>query len=239
MFSIFPLINQTMFKNILIFTFAIIIAFTTRGNSQINNGKYVENSDYLIFKSDSVTFKLKSDGGVIFDLQASGTYEVFDDFLLIKTSKSNNRKSHNIINKNIEDYVKISVVDLENKPIVGATIEVFDCSEKLLAGEVSDENGMVIFKKMEAINKVTISYIGHESYTFNYSNNYEYKVMLETKRIENQTLAFKINSISENSIKLTMLTINFKIHRNKKNELIDLYKKNRNDVRKRSFIKKK
>jgi hypothetical protein len=227
-----------MFKKNLVLTLVIIAVFTTRGISQIGNGKYIENSDYFIFKSDSVAFKLKTGGGVVVDLRASGTYEVFDDFLLIKTTKLYNSKTHNVIQKKSEDYVKVSVVDTENKPLSSASIIVFDSSEKQLTGGITDKNGMVLFEKMKSIDKIKVVFLGYESCTFKYSDNYEYKVMLDNERIENQTVVFKINSISGNSIILTWLTSNFKIHRNKENELIELYEKYRNFKRKRNFVKK-
>lgn len=227
-----------MLKKMSVLTLTIIMAFTTRGVSQIGNGKYVENLDYLIFKSDTVAFKLKTDGGIVVDLRASGAYEVFDDFLLIKTTKFNNSKTDIVIQKNIEDYVEVSVVDSEDKPLSSANIIVFNSSGTQLAGAITDRNGMVLFKKMESIDEIKVTFLGYESCTFKYSKNYEYKVMLDNKRIKNKTVVFKINSISSNSIKLTWLTSDFKIHRNKKNELIELYEKYKNSARKRIFVKK-
>jgi hypothetical protein len=222
-----------------IFLLVLIFASIVEISGQIKVGKYYGESDFISFTSDSVQFKIVCNGGLIVDLYASGTYELLNGFLLIKTGEYSGMKSTLIKSRNQSDSIEIEVFDTEDKPIIGVSVILSNGSNTLF-GTMTNKNGIALIEKMNTADKITLSLIGYDAYTFEYSDEYNYQIkLMDSEIIENQTVVFKVNSITNDSLKLTLLTTDFINQKNKERELNKLYRKSRKySIGERILIKK-
>lgn len=225
-----------MRKSTFILTVVFCVLIGSKSISQINDGKYIEQEEFLILKSDSIAFNLKYGKGIVQDLKGSGNYKIINNFLLVKTIPYQ-AKSHHAESKNCSGNVEITVNDLKGKPIIGANIEVLDNSGNLLFGVLSKEEGRALIKRTNAMSKIVVSYLLFHKYTFNLSPNTNYHVFLDQERVENQTMAFKINDITNHGIELTLLSTNFEAQENISKELEKLYSEQKNCTRKINLTK--
>ena len=198
-----------MKQTILLFVFALF--FITNTTAQIKEGKYYENSDFLNFKSDSVNFKIEGNGGLIVDLYASGTYEVYKDFLIIKAGLYQSLKSTYKTIKKQNEKVKVTVYNKVHKPVKYVQIVLLDSLNNSLLSTFSDENGVAMIDNNVSADKISISLVGYDRYTIDYLNNIDYQVeLMDYVVIENKIVVFKINSLNVDTLKLTLLSTDFK-----------------------------
>ncbi len=196
-----------MKKSTYILHICFLLLITGKSFCQIKTGTYSNKNEFISFRQDSVVFNLKNYGCIIKDLQGKGSYRVMNNFLLIET-KPYNSKSYHIKSENTSDSIKIQVADLKHTPIVLAIIETYDNSGELLFGTLTDQNGLAIIEKINNISKISVSSLGFYKYIFDYAPNANYHVFLDEERVENQTMAFKINSTTTNAMELVLLTTN-------------------------------
>ncbi|MFV0566872.1 MAG: hypothetical protein ACK5NB_13700, partial [Flavobacteriaceae bacterium] len=91
--------------------------------------------------------------------------------------------------------------------------------------------------RTNAMSKIVVSYLLFHKYTFYLSPNTNYHVFLDQERAENQTMAFKINSITNKGIELTLLSTNFEAQENISKELEKLCSEQKNCTRKINLTK--
>lgn len=202
------------------------LVFANMAFGQIVEGKYHKNSDFMNFNSDSVNFEIESNGGLIVDLHSSGTYDVFEEYLIVKAGQCQGVNSTYSVIESTKDIVQITVVDIDEKAITGVNVFFYDNSGNLVYVTTTDENGIAIIENKLTEGKITLSLVGYDTFKFNFSNDYNYRVkLMNFEIIENKTVIFKINTLTEDSISLTLLTTDFKCKRNQNRALKELERK--------------
>ena len=206
--------------------------------SQKIDGKYFENSDYIEFKNDSADFKISSSSGLT-NLHGAGVYDVIDEFLLIMTCYYKGLNSCYEKTKKENGLSQITVVAPDNKPIIGVNLILTDKKGTLLFSTATNEDGQATFKNAENADKLILALIGYDTYTIDYSDNFDYQVILmDYEVIENETVVFKINSINPDTLNLTLLSTIFKSKGNRKKDLIKIERKYRKYKFKERLLRK-
>ncbi len=191
-------------------------------------GKYSNGFDYMEFKDDSVNFKIKSNGGLVINLRGAGTYIINDGFLLIRTGSLNGLHSYVEKSKGTKGFITFKVFDSENKPLFGVNITLTDKNNNFLFGTATNEMGQAKMVNAENAAKINFSLVGYETYSTDYSGNFNYKLYLsDYEVIENSTTVFKINLMKSDTLNLTLLSTNFPGNKTKKSDLVKLEKKAR------------
>lgn len=209
-----------------IITSICALIFANMVFAQIVEGEYHKDLDFINFNSDSVNFQIKSNDGLIVDLHSSGTYDVFEEYLIIKAGQYQGINSTYSVIENKKDIAQITVADIDKKAIIGVNVFLYDNSGNLVYVTTTNENGIAIIENKLTEGKITLSLVGYDTFKFNFSNDYNYRVkLMNFEIIENKTVIFKINTLTEDSISLTLLTTDFKCKRNQNRALKELERK--------------
>lgn len=181
--------------------------------SQDFEGNYKDKADSLTFSNGEVVFNVGGFSGLSVNKKGEGTYEKIDDFLLIHTAEySGDKTSMQELNHSKKDTLVIAVRDYNNSPVQGAYAEWLNNSGKSLGGEVSNERGMIFYKKRakEKMKKIRIGSFGYDDIVFNYNPEKDYLIRLAGDNIiENQTVVFKIKEEDEETISIVLLSDDF------------------------------
>ncbi len=210
----------------IIITVICFLALMNNLSAQKIEGKYSEDSDYMKFQDDSVDFKIKSNGGLVIDLKGTGTYNVTDGFLLIKTNNFNGLHSHFEKTKDANGLLTFTILDLANKPINGVNVTLTDNKNNFLYGTVTNDMGQATIANNDNAAKINFSLVGYDTYSIEYSGDYNFKVnLMDYQIIENSTIVFKINSLKPDTLNLVLISTNFLGNAAKGNDLVKLEKK--------------
>ena len=168
-------------------------------------GKYFENSDYLEFEHENIKLEIVSNGGLTISLCASGTYEIYDNYLLINAHEFDGKKSMIETEHSNSDYSLITISDQYGNRIPGVQIVFINRTDKILKGLITDINGNVSFESNALINKIRVACIGYDDLVFEFCDTLNYNIkMVDYEVLENQTMVFKINSYNSDSLNLTL-----------------------------------
>jgi hypothetical protein len=203
----------------------LILTNSFESIGQVPNSTYFDNSDFLRFQNDTIDFKLKSNGGITFDIMASGTYKLLDNFIIVNAKEYNGMKSSHTKIPSQKEITKVYVYSNANLPVKGVNVVLKDVDGKFLSGTITNEDGIANIEKNDVAQSLTITHLGFDNYSFAFTTNFDYQVnLMNYEVIENQQIIFKINEWNNDSINLTLLSTYFKPNSPKKNDLFRLNK---------------
>jgi len=218
--------------------FFILIIYNNIFGQQLE-GKFTEDSDFIEFNNDSVDFKMCSNGGLKVDLYGNGIYKITDEFLLIETFDFKGSGSHNKKIKNEGKSLLFTILDKNNTAIAGVSITLTDKNGKHLSGTVTDKNGQASILKNKSAYKISLSLVGYDNYTIDYSDTFNYIVnLMDYETIENSIVVFKINSINPDNLNLILLSTDFSGNIERKSDLQKLEKKSNKYKYRKRLLKK-
>ncbi len=193
----------------------LMFIYSLESYSQVKNSTYFDNSDFIRFQNDTIDFKLKSNGGITFDIMASGTFKLLDNFIIVHAEEYNGMKSTHTKIPSQNKITKFYVYSNELKDVDG----------KFLSGTITNEDGIANIEKNDVAQSLTITHLGFDNYSFAFTTNFDYQVnLMNYEVIENQQIIFKINEWNNDSINLTLLSTDFKPNSPKKKNLFRLNK---------------
>lgn|GEM_PF-3300469 len=208
----------------------LFIGLTCNLYSQELYGTYYHNFDTIEFSSEFAEFTIESDGCLTYTLKGCGSYEIFQNFLLIYTKEYTGQKSGYFLSESKADSAILTVTDMDGEIIPGVTVVYLDNNGNIVGGTVIDKRGYTVLPRRTDIVKFNVAFVGFEQLTLEYTQNTNYSVSLYPGKIlEYVTIAFKIDSIRENSFTLILLTTDFKSTPN--NKLKDLKKLEKRAIR--------
>ncbi|MEJ8844304.1 hypothetical protein WG954_18055 [Lacibacter sp. H375] len=170
-------IHQFAFLSISLFLVFIIISLHSIGQSFI--GTYKNKDEYLRFENDSVYFRLLCCGGLYDEYEASGTYKI--------------KRNKIIIEPDIEIHsIRFSTSERKKEDAIFFLVNAFDTSKDLASLILYDKNKNVIFgrqillnqktliKQFEAdkIDSITIARNGYITIGLKIDNNFNYQIEL-------------------------------------------------------------
>ncbi|MCB0515824.1 MAG: carboxypeptidase-like regulatory domain-containing protein [Chitinophagales bacterium] len=209
----------------------LLVSFLTCLNytfSQELAGKYLDNTDYIEFNKGTANFIISNNGGLYTDLSGNGKYNIIDNFLLIETDAYKGHNSHSAKTKKANNLSQITVVDANDKPIMGVSLILTDYTDHFLFGTTTNEHGQALIENSENDNQLNLSFVGYDSYTIDYASDFDYKIVLmDYEVMENNMVVFKINSMNRDSLNLTLLSTDFKPKGLIKKDLTKLERKSR------------
>lgn len=192
---------------------------------QVQNSIYFDNSDFIRFHNDTIDFKLKSNGGITFDIMASGTYKLLDNFIIVNAKEYNGMKSSHTKIPSQKEITKVYVYSNDNLPVKGVNVVLKDVDGKFLSGTITNEDGIANIEKNDLTHILSLSLMGFDNYSFAFTTNFDYQVnLMNYEVLENQQIIFKINEWNIDSINLTLLSTDFKQNSLKKKDLFRLNK---------------
>ena len=203
----------------------LILTNSFESIGQVPNSIYFDNSDFLRFQNDTIDFKLKSNGGITFDIMASGTYKLLDNFIIVNAKEYNGMKSSHTKIPSQKEITKVYVYSNDNLPVKGVNVVLKDVDGKFLSGTITNEDGIANIEKNDLAHILSLSLIGFDNYSFAFTTNFDYQVnLMNYEVLENQQIIFKINEWNIDSINLTLLSTDFKPNSPKKKDLFRLNK---------------
>jgi hypothetical protein len=117
-------------------------------------------------------------------------------------------------------------MSLEGENIPFVIILFVDDENNILSNTYTDFDGLVSVKSDFKIKKIKVSSVGFQGLTFDFYEGKDYKIYLsEGVVIEKGNVVFKINSMSNDEVSLTLLSTNFKYKRNLEKALHKLEKR--------------
>jgi hypothetical protein len=203
----------------------LIFIYSLESYSQVKNSTYFDNSDFIRFQNDTIDFKLKSNGGITFDIMASGTFKLLDNFIIVHAGEYNGMKSSHTKIPSQKEITTVYVYSNDNLPVKGVNVVLKDVKGNFLLGTITNEDGIANIEKNDVAQSLTITHLGFENYSFAFTTNFDYQVnLMNYEVIENQQIIFKINEWNNDSINLTLLSTDFKPNSPKKKNLLTLNK---------------
>ncbi|HLO53091.1 MAG TPA: hypothetical protein VK169_02325 [Saprospiraceae bacterium] len=192
---------------------------------QFQNGTYFDNSDFIRFENNTIDFKLKSNGGITFDITAKGSFKLLDNFIIVHAKEYNGMKSFYTKIPSQKEITKVYVYSNDNLPVKGVNVVLKDADGKFLSGTITNEDGIANIEKNDLAHILSLSLIGFDNYSFAFTTNFDYQVnLMNYEVLENQQIIFKINEWNIDSINLTLLSTDFKQNSPKKKDLFKLNK---------------
>lgn len=195
--------------------------------SQDFDGNYKDKTDSLSFSNGKVAFNISGFGALFTRMVGEGEYEYFDDYLLVNTSDYSGEKSvFEPIDGSKKDTIVVKVVDLNNYPIQGALTEFLSESDKVIRGNVTNDQGKSQQFKDQKIRKIKATNLGYDDIIFDVTEGKDFLVKLAKNNvIENQTVAFKVKNEDEETLSIILLSDDFDPGKDKMKSLEKLDKK--------------
>ena len=196
----------------LIVSLFISFLFTQSVLSQNPEGNYIYHSEYIKFYKQNVEFDIYH-GCIAERLRGQGTYEILDNYLLINTGDFNNQsqRSFCISSSTSNDSILFLIKSAINGDLIPfAHVQFLDIDNNEIGGFSSDRTGSRLLPNKMNISKIRVSKTFYEPFVFDYEPYSNIYVTLECQSIiEKSTVVFRICSLSENTLQLSLLTTNF------------------------------
>ncbi|HZK09062.1 MAG TPA: hypothetical protein VFC92_12815 [Bacteroidales bacterium] len=230
-------------KNYILIVYLILL-FTNSVISQELQGTFYEkdnseHSEYFHFDSSYVDFVISSDGCLRVNFRGNGFYEIVEHYLIIKTEEIKNPESFYESFPNNKKVSSVNVLSLEGETIPYVQIAFIDEENKIISGIFTDMDGLASVKPDFEIKKLKVSFVGFQGLTFDFHEGMDYEVYLSDGVIlEYKDVVFKINSMGQDELNLTLLSIDFKYKKNLKTALHKLERKTAKlSQSRRSYVK--
>lgn len=201
--------------------------------AQTLSGTYKSGADSLFFSNDHITFRISGFGGLSSAQVGEGTYEIFNNYIIVNTDEYSGMKSNfEELAGSKNDTCVVKVVTVNNYPIQGILIESKNKSGKTITAGVTGNDGKVYLTDNDKCIKIGASAMGYNSIVFENKAGSDYLIKLaDNDVIEDMTAVFRFNEIDEETISLILLTDNFNNEKNREDELKKLEKRARKNNR--------
>lgn len=196
-------------------------------HAQLPEGTYREGNDSLHLKDQYAIFRISGFTGLSVAQVGEGKYELLGEMLIIHTTPySGSKSSSQAVPASHQDSCVVEVVGSNNYPLPTILVESHSRSGKLLEGQVTDQQGKVIFTETEKIGTITVTAMGYDEQTLQYEPENDYRVQLvDHEVIENKDVVFRCKMIDEETLSLLMLSDDFDPGRDRDKALQKLLKR--------------
>jgi hypothetical protein len=205
----------------IILSFALFLATLSPLFAQKLDGTFKANSDSIVFSGNNILFSLSGFAGLSTVLVGEGTFEVVDNFLIVRTSDFSGKKTKvETLSGTLNDSIVIKVVDNQNFSVQGVFVEARGRSgrsrDNRIEGRITNSNGTVYLTKNTNINRIDISGMGIDNASFDYNPANDYRITIARNEvIENSTIVFRFNQIDDETISVLLLSTDFNESRNR------------------------
>ncbi|MCE5206079.1 MAG: hypothetical protein LLF80_08275 [Porphyromonadaceae bacterium] len=222
-------------KKYLLLTCHLILSFSLF--AQQKEATYKNGTDSLAFNDGKVVFSITGFAGLSTTQVGEGSYELIDNYLLIRTSDFSGPKSAcQIVERAVKDSCMVKVVDPNNYSLPQVLVEAHSNSGKVLDGKITGNDGIVWFTRTDKTARFAVSAMGYDAITVNHTQGKDYLVTLTVNDIiENSTVVFSLRNLDDETISLLLLSDDFNEGKNLTTDLQKLEKK----VRKRNLLEKR
>jgi hypothetical protein len=175
-------------KIIIRLTFFLVILLTTSVSvqGQSFSGTYKHKDEYFRFENDSIYFRLFCCGGILYEYEASGTYKIQRNKIIIEPNVSVPRikilKQKREIEKPLVFLIK-DVDTLKNQ----TSLILFDKNKKIISAQQFISNQKILIKQLVAnkIDSIFINKSGYIPVTLKIDNNFNYEIEMVEGKDEN------------------------------------------------------
>ena len=201
--------------------------------AQTLSGTYKSGTDSIHFSNNHVTFRISGFGGLSSAQVGEGTYEIFNNYIIVNTDEYSGMKSNfEELAGSKNDTCVVKVVAVNNYPVQGILIESKNKSGKTITAGVTGNDGKVYLTDNDKCIKIRASAMGYNSIAFENKAESDYLIKLaDNDVIEDKTAVFRFNEIDEETISIILLTDNFNNEKNREDELKKLEKRARKNNR--------
>lgn len=205
-------------------------------SAQQTDATYKNGLDSLAFNDGKATFHITGFAGLSTAQVGEGSFEQIDHFLLIETTDYSGPKSaYQVVEGSRKDSCLVKVIG-HNYPLRNILVEACTNAGKILEGKVTGDDGQVYFRNNNKVGKITVSAMGYDAISVDYTPGKDYLITLaENEIIEHSTVVFSIRTVDDETISLLLLTDDFKEGKNRLTDLQKLEKK----TRKRNLLEKR
>ncbi len=168
-------IHKFAFLSILKLTVFISISFISKGQSL--SGTYKFKDEYLRFENDSIYFRLICCGGIYDEYEASGTYKIKKNRIIIQPNIEvyNNKLFKSERKKQDSIFFLVKTLDTSKE---FASLVFYDKNKNLLLGQEILLNQKVFIRKITAdrIDSIRIMKFGYIPIALKIDNNFNYEI---------------------------------------------------------------
>lgn len=225
----------------ILFTLSAIVLSLTM-NAQDISGTFFEDTDSISFNGNHITFSIKGNDGFGKVFTGAGTYVMLDEYIVINTHEYQGPKTRVESKTSAKpDTIQLRLLDEKGFSIKGIRAEFLNKKRKPLTLKISNENGMIVTKMNPKTVAIRVSDLLYDKATFDCEENTDYTIHLVKNRVlEDKTVIFKLEDITESKLTMKLLSTNFKKSNPSASQLRRLDKKNKAIIdRTRSFEKPK
>lgn len=210
----------------ILFFACFFIAFSIQSSAQLN-GTYKDGTDSLSFSNENVIFSVSGFSGLSTVQVGEGKYEVVEDFLLIETGDySGEKTTFQALEKSKRDTTTVKVVSKQNYPVQGMLIEWLNQSGKVIKGQVSGDDGKVLFIPDPKTRQIRVSQLGFHNIVFDFDTSKDFLIQAaKNDVIEHKTVVFRLNQVDDETLSVLLLSDDFNPGKNRDKELEKLQKR--------------
>lgn len=188
---------------------AICLSFTI--NAQDINGTYTEGADIITFNDDNINFMVKGNDGLGIIFTGEGTYEMIDDYLLIRTEEYSGEKTKvEMKSSEKKDTIQIQFFDENGFSIKGVRAEFLNKSGKSISLDISNDRGIVLLPSNPKVVSIKASDLLYDKTIFDCVDDNDYTVHLVKNRVlEDKTVVFKLIDKTDSRLTMKLLSTDF------------------------------
>lgn len=227
--------QQVSFKQykVELFTMKILITLATvlfalTLNAQEISGTYYEGPDSISFNDNNIEFSVRGNDGLGVVFTAQGTYEIIDDFMLVKTEKYSGAKTKietAAAEKN--DTIQLQLFNEDGFSISGIRAEFLNKKGNPIALSISNDHGKILHRIDPKITAIKVSDLLYDKTTFDFEKGTDYTVYLVKNRVlEDKIVIFKLEDITDTKLTMKLLSTDFNRSNPSASHLKKLDKKN-------------
>lgn len=218
-------------------TIACILFMAVYLPAQNIEGTYKNGADSLTLSNGRAAFCLSGFGALFTQIVGEGTYEHFNDYLLIHTADYSSEKTTcQEEPSEKKDTTIIRVYSMEGYAMGGVLAETLSSAGKIVGRYMSDNSGEIVVPKSDKIRRVRISNMGYDGIGFDYQPQKNLTVrMVKNDIVENQTVLLRVRQPEEDVLSVLFLSDDFKPGKDRDKELQKLTRR----AEKRNFLDKR
>ncbi|MDR1743705.1 MAG: hypothetical protein LBR48_07805 [Dysgonamonadaceae bacterium] len=198
-----------MKKNLVLVCSLFLSVFLS--SAQNIDGTYKNGTDSLVLSNGKAVFCLSGFGALFTQVMGEGTYEYFNDYLLIHTGDYSKEKTTVDTNSPAKkDTTLICIYSSDGYAMDGVLAEMLNPSGKAVGRSVSDNSGTIIVPKNDKIRRIRISNMGYDGIEFDCQPQKNYTItMVKNDIIENQTVVIRVKPVDEDILSVLFLSDDF------------------------------
>lgn len=211
----------------------ITICLSLTLNAQdLVNGTYTEGADIITFNNNYVEFMVKGNDGLGIIFTGEGTYEMIDEYMLIRTDVYSGKKTKiEMTPSEKKDSIQIQFFDENGFSIKGVRTEFLNKSGKSISLNISNEHGVVLLPSHPKVVSIKASDLLYDKIIFDCVDDNDYTVHLVKNRVlEDKIVVFKLIDKTDSQLTMKLLSTDFNKKRPSVSHLQRLDKKTKDTI---------